>query len=321
MSLEASLEPAIKINHSIWTSPRWQAVCWKFISCVCFAGINATVRYLTKTCPAGVLESELVIIFFQNVFGTVFLIPYFLKTGALGTIRYPVYHSARIILAVLGVMLWYKSLKHLPITEASALSFTGPILTAFGAWFLLKETLYPQRVLAVVLSILGAFIISRPDKALTTNSLYGLTVCLPIASALFIAGSKLITRKLGKLGEKPQVLTTYLLLFMTPCSLLFAIPEWTMPAIHHWPWLVFMGFLASLAHLSFAKAYALAEVTFLTPFGFLKFLLNVLLGYLIFKEFPNSAALWIGILTIFASIFLMHYKIPLYSEAKRLRSN
>ena len=42
---------------------------------------------------------------------------------------------------------------------------------------------------------------------------------------------------------------------------------------------------------------------------------------LIFREFPNSAALWIGILTIFASIFLMHYKIPLYSEAKRLRSN
>jgi drug/metabolite transporter (DMT)-like permease len=266
-----------------------------------------------------------VIIFFQNLFGTLCLLSYWLFnqntfTFSIRTIRYPFYHSLRIITAILGILLWYKALKYIPLTEALALNFTGPILTALGAWFLLKENINLQRFFSVVLSIAGAFIIARPDLAFNANSTFGWAVLLPIGSALVLAACKLMVRKLGSLGEKPPVLTAYLLIFMTPCSLVFALAEWQTPELHHWPWLILLGALASLAHLSFAKAYALAEVTFLTPFGFLRCFLSAVMGYVFFKEFPNNPAVWLGIFMIFASIFVLNYKMPLYLGTKRLRS-
>lgn len=326
--MASELSSTFNLKPPFWARTHWQAIYWKCLSCACFAGINVIVRYLTKICPAGVLESEFVIIFFQNLFGTLFVIAAWLpgrlntiQKFSIPTVRYPLFHSVRIIAAILGIMLWYKSLKYIPITEALALNFTGPILTATGAWFILKEKLNSQRLLAVALSIIGAFIIARPDLALSTQSTLGWTILLPIGSAILISSSKLITRKLGTLGENPQRLTSYLLIFMTPLSLLLAIPEWKMPSLHHWPWLICLGLLARLAHLSFAKAYALAEVTFLTPFGFLKFFLSALLSYAVFNEFPTTPGVWLGILTIFASIAILNYKIPLYSDAKRFKSN
>jgi len=330
MSTE-ELSPELVLKPRFWANTQWQAIYWKCLSCACFAGINGVVRYLTKICPTGVLESESVIIFFQNLFGTLCLLSYWMLSQfktipsstlrfSIRNVRYPFYHSVRIITAILGILLWYKALKYIPLTEALALNFTGPILTALGAWFLLKEKMTPPRLVSVILSILGAFIIARPDLAFHSNSAIGWVALLPIGSAIILAGSKLMVRKLGALGEKPPVLTAYLLVFMTPCSLLFALAEWQTPNIQHWPWLILLGLLASLAHLSFAKAYALAEVTFLTPFGFLRCFLSAVLGYVFFNEFPDKPAVWIGILLIFASIFILNYKIPLYSEGRKKSS-
>jgi drug/metabolite transporter (DMT)-like permease len=136
-----------------------------------------------------------------------------------------------------------------------------------------------------------------------------------------LALSKLLTRKLVLLGAKPAPLTAILLLFMTPVSLPLALLDWQTPSALQWPWLLLLGLLAALSHLSFAKAYQLAEVTFLAPFGFSKFIVGTLIGYLVFAEFPNSWSLWIGMLIIGFSLGLLPYKMPLYSEAKRFKSN
>lgn len=310
-------------TQSTWLSPAWEGACWKFLACACFAGINGVVRYLTKVCPLGVLDSEPVIMLFQNIFGTLFLFPLLLKPGFSNlSTRYPFLHGIRVLMAVLGIMLLYKSFKYMPIAEAIALSFTGPIFTVIAAWLLLRESMGINRILAVILSLIGAFIIARPDLALVNeNSVLGWVVLFPIGSAIALAWNKLITRTLATRGETPQILATYLLLFMTPVSLIPAIYDWQTPEPHHWPWLILLGALAAGAHFSFGKAYALAEVTFLTPFGFLKFLLSALIGYLAFSEFPTNPTLWIGMAIIFLSIVLINYKISLYSTAKRFKSN
>lgn len=306
----------------------WQGAFWKFISCACFAGINGVVRYLTKMCPEGVLTSEPVIQLFQNLFGVLFLLPVIYNFGLSNLkTKYPLLHGIRVLMAVLGIMLWYKSLKHMPIAESLALSFTGPIFTVIAAWLFLKESLRLPRILAVILSLSGAFIIARPDLAFVNsqNLNLGFAVLFPIGSALALAWNKLITRNLGSKGETPQALATYLLVFMAPVSLIPALYDWQTPMAHHWPWLALLGLLAALAHLSFGKAYALAEVTFLTPFGFLKFFLSAAVGYFAFNEFPSNPALWLGLSIIGLSILLINYKgnykIPLYSVAKRFKSN
>ncbi len=325
-----------KTSTTQWSTPSaaWQGAFWIMVSHTCFSGINAIVRHWSGGVDAGIESLPVSVIqFFQNVFGTLFLLPWILQ-ARVGSfkIRYVGLHLTRIIAAVLGVYLWYLSLKAMPIAESVTLSFTGPIVSIIAASIWLKEKISSHRLFAILLSLTGAFVISRPDLAFGENThAIGLAALLPLSSALAIAISKLLTRKLATLGETPTVLSTYLLLLMAPASLIPALYEWTTPNFAHWPWLILLGALAAGAHLSFAKAYQLAEVTFLTPIGFSKFFINVLVGYLAFQELPLEKSLWIGVATIFASIFvlsyssfkpvLMDYKISLYSWANRFRSS
>lgn len=292
---------------SPWLNPAWQGAFWKILSCAAFAGINGVVRYLSggaEFSPDTPLPSS-VIMFFQNFFGTLLLLPLIWKSGISSIKHHPLLHIIRIFAAVLGVWLWYLTLQHMPIATGVALSFTGPIFTVIVAHLFLKERLDKRRILAICLSLVGAFIISRPDLALFDTEKYmGWIVCFPLASALVLAWNKIITRKLAKLGESPQALATYLLLFMTPVSLIPALQSWTTPSLEHWPWLFLLGVLAAIAHLSFSRAYKLAEVTFLTPFGFSKFLFSMLVGYCFFTEIP-SFSLFLGLSVIGVSIWLL----------------
>jgi len=306
-------------------SPLWQGVLWKLLSCACFAGINGIVRYLNGGGQSAI-ETPLpssVILFFQNVFGTILLLPFVIRSSRVCDNRktlYPQTHLMRILAAVLGVLLWYLALQRMTIAEAVALSFTGPIFTVMGARMLLGELLGKQRIWAVILSLVGAFVISRPDLVLGGNTTAGFSwaICLPLGSAIALAWNKLLTRKLANLGENPKRLALYLLLGMAPISYIPALYEWTTPSFSHWQWLVCLGVLASLAHVSFGKAYALAEVTFLTPFGFSKFIFSTLIGYGVFLEVP-CRSLWLGMAIISLSIFLLMEKMSLSVIARWFR--
>ena len=296
----------------------WQGALWKIVSCACFAGINGIVRYISKNNIGEEALPANVIMFYQNLFGAIFLLPWMIATKQVSlSSNYKVLQVLRILSAVLGVYLWYLSLKYMPIAESLALTFTGPIFTVIGASLLLQENISKKRYLAILFSILGAFIISRPDLAFSEDSQsMGLLVLFPLSSALVLAVNKLLTRKLAYAGESPVVLTAYLLFFMAPVSLVFAMHEWVDPSLAHFPWLIILGFLTAIAHFSFSKAYQLAEVTFLMPIGFIKFFLSTLIGYLAFAEIPYNPSSWIGMIIIFFSILLLEDSISLRSWIK-----
>lgn len=314
-----------------WLAPAYRGAFWKIISCAAFAGINTIVRYLGggANLETGAALPTNVIVFFQNAIGMLILLPFLVsgsKQGLSLRTAYPKLHLLRIVTAVLGVALWYLTLRYMSIAEGVALTFTGPVFTVLGAWFLLGERLSAKGLAAVILSVIGAYIIARPDAALMkTDTSLGIIALLPLGSALAFAWNKLLTRQLGRLGEKPKILTLYLLLGMGPISLIPALFDWVTPSSVHWPWLIGLGILGLIANTAFGKAYALAEVTFLTPFGFSKFLFSMALGYYCFAEFP-AVSVWIGLSIIGISICLLVYrwpfhKIPLYSTAKRFKSN
>src|SRR5690242_11308885 len=104
-----------KTSTASWftLSPAWQGAFWITVSHTCFSGINAVVRYLSggvdtniEALPVPVMQ------FFQNVFGTLFLLPWILQ-ARVGSfrVRYVRLHLTRIAASVLGVYLWYLSLK------------------------------------------------------------------------------------------------------------------------------------------------------------------------------------------------------------------
>jgi drug/metabolite transporter (DMT)-like permease len=282
---------------------------FKIASCACFAAINGIVRYLTGGAGDDMASLPVyVIIFFQNLVGTLFMLPFIINNGrqALYTNR-PFLHFVRVLSAVGGIGLWYWGVYYLPLATAVALSFTGPIFTVIGAHLFLKEAITTRRLLAIGVCFVGAFVVSRPDRILMGSELdtLGWPAFLPLGAAIAFAISKLLSRVLASQGESADSMTFYLLVLMAPLSLVPAGYDWVTPSLHHWPWLVAMGVLAAGAHYTLTKALSVAEVSFVMPFGYSKIILSAAIGYIAFGEVPKSLTIWIGSLIIFLSVAIL----------------
>ncbi|MEN8236661.1 MAG: DMT family transporter [Pseudomonadota bacterium] len=296
------------------TIPTWnqqlQGGLWKIASCACFAGINGIIRYLQggSPSPIDITLPVCMIMFFQNLFATGFMVPVLLNHWKdLRRTQYPGLHLTRVVIAVTGISLWYLGLYYLPLAKAVALMFTGPIFTIIGAQIWLGEHIDRNRFMAISISFVGAFVILRPDEMLfaTSNSGLGLAPLLPLMAAIAFAASKLCTRRLGRYGESPGSLTFYLLVLMVPVSLVPALIYWQTPSLQHLPWLILMGALATGAHYCLSKSLSIGEVSFVMPFGFSKLLLSALVGYIAFGEFSSSWSMWFGACIIFSSVLLL----------------
>ena len=151
------------------TSPHFRGAFWKISSFLCFSAINGIVRYLSQTAEI-IAQTPLPayeIAFFQNFFGLIFLIPWIIQHGksSLKT-RLPTLQLCRIILSAVGVVLWYISLAHMPLAQAVALMFLGPLITVMGAKIFLKEELTKERGLAILIGFVGGGIISQSTFAI-----------------------------------------------------------------------------------------------------------------------------------------------------------
>jgi drug/metabolite transporter (DMT)-like permease len=206
----------------------------------------------------------------------------------------------------MGLILWYGSLYYLPLAIAVALGFLSPIFTIIGSKIFLREKLTPIRVIAILLGMIGAFLITRPDRAiLGKNFFFGFYILLPMLSSIFWVISKLFSSKLAKKGEAPKTMTLYLLLFMTPISFLPAIPNFVMPSVNQMVCMALIGGLSTIAHLAASSSLALAEVSFLTPFGFVRLIASGMIGFIAFNELPSGLNIYIGMIIILSSLIFL----------------
>ena len=290
------------------TTPVWKGVYWKLLSCLCFAGVNILVRFVSGGSSFDTPKMSIyMIMFYQNIISSLFLLPWLLRAKNIGSFKthHPYLHFMRITTAVLGVGAWYMSLRYIPVPQAVALSFIGPIITIFGASLFLKEKLTAKKLLAILGSMLGSFLIMRPDQQIP-----GITIAwalfLPLISATIFAFDKLLTRKLLAVGENPGLVTFYLVFFMAPLAVLPSVYYgFEIIQISQLPWLVMLGIAGALAHFSFSKAYAYSEVTFLMPFGLAKFIFCGFLSFMIFREIPTGIDMWIGIISLLWSTSIL----------------
>ncbi|MGI4850907.1 MAG: DMT family transporter [Janthinobacterium lividum] len=286
-----------------YLTPHWQGALWKIFACFFFAANNGVVKLLSKTSDIGPGLSSYQIAFLQNFIGFMLMVPFIVPHGkkSLKVVSLPL-HIYRVIAAFLGILLWYMALYHMPIAEAVALCFTGPIFTVIGARMYLKEEIGFYRYIGIFLGFAGAFVITRPDHAFMNGGHnFSWATLFPIASAVAIAVAKLLGRELGAKGESAQNLTFYLLFFMAPLSLIPALFNWTSPTSVQWLWIILLGILSAAAHYTTSHAYRIAEVTFLAPFGFARLIFSAAIGFMAFGESITSFSLWIGAAIIMIS--------------------
>ena len=151
-----------------------------------------------------------------------------------------------------------------------------------------------RRWTAILVGFAGAMIILRPGFAEFTTA----TACV-LGAALLMAISQTVVKLLAPL-EHANATVFWLVLMMTPLSLLAALFYWQTPTLSQLAWLLLLGVVATLGHQALARALRGAEATALYPLDFTRLVFASAIGYLAFAEVPDSWT-WIGAAVIVSS--------------------
>jgi drug/metabolite transporter (DMT)-like permease len=268
-------------------------------SAVLFGLMGVTIRLAS----ADVHAFE--IAFFRNLFGLLFALPllYRVGFGVLKTDRIQLY-LLRCGIGLCAMLTGFWSLVHLPLAQAVALSFTTPLFVTIGAVLVSHETVRARRWSAVIIGFVGALIILKPWQ----NDLQALAssgALIALVSAVFSASAAISIKFLTR-TEAPEAIVIYMVLIMTPLSLIPALMVWTWPSPASWGYLLLTGALGTAAHVLLTRAYQLGDVSALTPLNFLQLPVVAVAGWYLFAEYLDRYTL-LGSGLIFAStLYIAH---------------
>jgi len=256
-------------------------------STVFFASMHACVRFIS----AEIHPFE--VTFFRNLFGFVALAPWLVIQGLepLRT-RHVGLHLARAGTNVIAMLMFFMALSMSPMVQVQALAFTAPLFTTVLAAVLLKEVVRIRRWMATLLGFVGALIIIRPGvQPIDAGAL------LTLASAAVWAFTMIIIKQLSR-TDSAFAITAYMVILMTPMSLIAAVPVWDWPNWTQLGWLAVCGITGTVAQFLMAHAFRLADTSVVLPLDFMKVVWGAFIAWLWFSEVVGIWT-WIGALIIF----------------------
>lgn len=281
-----------------------------------FAGMIGIIRHLNATESIHAFE----LAFFRNLFGLMFMLPWLARggLGALRTKRIGLY-TIRGLLGITAMLTWFWAITAMPLAEAVALSFTLPIFATILAAVVLHEVVRARRWTATVIGFLGVLVILRPGFEDVT-----LASGVVLFSSLAMAASVITIKTLSR-TESTDAIVTWMVIYLTPMSLVAAIFVWRTPELHVWPWLIGLGGLATIGHQLMTRGFKLADTSALMPFDFLRLPFVAAIAWTFFGEVADFWT-WVGAAIIFSASAYITYREALSAggnkpaaEAKKQR--
>jgi drug/metabolite transporter (DMT)-like permease len=194
----------------------------------------------------------------------------------------------RSVLLVFSSVVFVVALNHMRIAEVASIVFLAPIIVALIGGPLLGERVTLRTWIALACGFAGVLLIIRPGGAAFTW-----WAVLPLGCAYFVAGYQILTRKLAAGRDHP--ITT---LFYPGLIAVLTIPPvfpgsiTGLPTVPlHAAMLGAIGVLGAIGHFLLIRAHAHAPATLLSPFGYTQLLVILVLGFVVFGEFPDAFGL------------------------------
>lgn len=274
-----------------------------FISTAGFASAHGMVRQVSTDLHA------FEIVFFRNLFGSLVILPWFLKQGwaPLRTRRLGL-HIVRVCVSVISIFTFYMALIEAPLAQVTALSFLGPITGAFFATLFLGEVVRLRRWLAIFLGFAGTVVVLRPGFGTIE---FG--ALLALVSAVGWGVSMTITKFLSK-TESSVTIISYNVVLMTPLALIAALFVWEWPSWTLLAWLAVIGLLTTAASLGFTQAIKDSAINVVMPVDYFRLIWIAIIGFVFYGEVPTIYT-WIGGTMIFASATYIAYRESVLARA------
>jgi drug/metabolite transporter (DMT)-like permease len=281
----AALDPASRLRANR------KAIVTMIAAMACFVVNDALVKFVSQTMPAGQL------IFIRGLMACGLVLAGVLALGATARVSEVArgWIAVRAIVDALAATLYLISLFHMPISTATAINMTSPLLITVLAALLLGERVGIAPWLATGIGFAGVLLIvqPRPDG----GDPYAI-VCL--VAVVLVSLRDLITRRVE--AAIPSVLIT---LSNTIAVTLLAgaisvVGDWS--PVHP----VDFGLLAVAAVFLTAGYYLIVsstrrgDLSAAAPFRYTGLLFATIIGFVVWGEVPNALA-WFGVVLLVGS--------------------
>lgn len=201
--------------------------------------------------------------------------------------------------------LWLIAVTLIPLAQVVSIEFTMPIWTAILAVIFLGEVMNRWKVAAIVLGLIGVWLIVRPDGA-GGAALQG--QILALISSVGFAISVVMVRSLTRTNTVTQVIF-WMLVIQGVIGLVPALWAWKPIPAAVWPWVILVAFVGTFSHFCLAQALRYADATVVVPMDFLRVPLTAVAGLLVYSE-AIDAFTAAGAALILAANLLNLRKIP-----------
>ncbi|WP_339634072.1 DMT family transporter [uncultured Sneathiella sp.] len=223
--------------------------------------------------------------------------------GGLGSVKTRQYkgHALRIILGVLAPLLFFLSLRKLPLADATVIFFISPFVMTALSVPLFKEKVGVHRWGAIIVGFMGVLFVMQP-----TSGLLEIEAFMVLGGSLCYCGIMLTGRVLSRTE------TTFTIVFYSNIGLMvitgaIALFTWEPMPLQDIGFVVLMAILSLAGNICLIKSFAMGEVGVIAPFEYTGLLWAVLLGFFIFGDFP-AVNVWIGVVVIAGSGLYMIYR-------------
>jgi drug/metabolite transporter (DMT)-like permease len=219
------------------------------------------------------------------------------------------YTCLRALFLLVSTYAFVSGIQVMPIADALAIVFVEPFILLILGHFIFGDQVGPRRIAACAVGFGGALLVIQPSLAA-----FGLVALWPLATAFLFAFYMLVTRAMSAWMHPVamQFHTSWTGLLMCLPVMVLANgsgipsldPIW--PEGWNWLWLFGVGFWAAVSHMCMTYALKYAPSATLAPLHYSEIVTAVILGYLIFGDFPNAMT-WAGILVIVSSgLYIIH---------------
>jgi drug/metabolite transporter (DMT)-like permease len=227
--------------------------------------------------------------------------------------------ALRALLLLVSTYAFVSGIQVMPLADALAIVFVEPFILLLLGHLIFGDQVGPRRIAACGVGFVGVLLVIQPSLAA-----FGLVALWPLATAFLFAFYMLVTRAISAYMHPVamQFHTSWTgLLFCLPIMVLAdgsghaaLDPIW--PQGLNWLWLFGVGFWAAVSHMCMTYALKFAPSATLAPLHYPEIVTAVILGYLIFDDFPNAMT-WAGIAVIVSSGLYIIYREHLASRLNR----
>ncbi len=245
-----------------------------FVFCLCDS--------LIKSIGAG--TSIFQVGFFVSLFSFIPILAYTLRhdpLSAMFKMHRPWLVAGRALSGIAAGMFAFYTFTHLPFAEAYALIFLAPVFVTILSIFFLGEQVRAWRWSAVLLGLIGVWVIVRPGfRAIEPGHITA------ICAAMMGATSFVFLRKLGQ-TERRITLIGVLQVASVLINGILMIPEFKTPDGWEIAKYVAAGLFAGLGHATLLAAARTTPANLIAPANYSQIVWAVIIGFIFFSEEPD----------------------------------